>query len=278
MIQNHKLFLDTDCPMCKLYGICFVKLKWVDSHTLTSYQKTIHQYAEKVNANKARNEIALHNQTTGKTVYGIKAFIKIFSENNRLLKLLLSFAPLQWLLYKLYSFITYNRKVIYPAAINNTENSCSPDFNLRYRSLYLILIAFITGFILNKFTFNLYLSLNIPHTWWVEYLVCFGQIIWQGSIAHLITKNKSMNYLGNMSTVSLIGGILILPFLILNHFILLSPLIMLAYFGIIVTLMLIEHIRRCRLLNLSLWLTCSWVVYRFMVLAIIISFILIQIN
>jgi len=127
MIKNHKLFLDTDCPMCKLYGNCFVSLKWLDQHTLASYQNTITQYAEKLNVHKARNEIALHNESTGQTVYGIKAFIKILSENSWFFKWLLNFPLIQWILYKLYSFISYNRKVIYPAATNNATHSCIPS-------------------------------------------------------------------------------------------------------------------------------------------------------
>ncbi len=276
MIQNHKLFLDTDCPMCKVYGNCFVYLKWLDPKTLTSYQKTITQYDGKVDAHIARNEIALYNEQTGQTVYGIQAFTKILSANNRFFKWLLSFAPFQWLLRKFYFFITYNRKVIYPSAINQTANACVPDFNVRYRSLYIFMVALITGFILNQFTFNLYQALSLTHTWWLEYLVCFGQIVWQGSVAHFITKHKTIEYLGNMSTVSLIGGILIIPLLLVNQFFSFSAITLLAYFGIVVSMMLAEHIRRCKLLNISLWLTCSWVIYRMLVLMLILIFIFVK--
>lgn len=278
MIESHKLFLDTDCPMCKLYGNCFVNLKWIDRHTLTSYQNSITQYAETINVHKARNKIALHNEINGQTIYGIEAFIKIFSENNRFFNWVFNFTFIQWMLCKLYSFISYNRKVIYPVATENIANPCIPDFKLRHRNVYIIMVAFLTGLILNQFTFNLNKTLGIPHTWWLEYLVCFGQILWQGSVAYLITKNKTIEYLGNMSTVSLIGGILLVPFLIINQFFVFSPVMMLTYFGLIVGIILAEHIRRCKLLNLSLWMTCSWIIYRIIVLIIIVSVIIIQTN
>jgi len=270
MIKNHKLLIDQDCPMCNIYGKCFVGLKWIDKQSLSPYQLVSTEHAHKIDMHKARNEIAFFDEISERTHYGLQAFIKILSINNRLFNWILQFAPIQFLLNKLYKLISYNRKVIYPVAQIADKPSCTPDFNLTYRWLYILGVAICTGLILNQFIYPINQYFGSTHLWWREYIICFGQVIWQLIASYFITKNRSIEYLGNMSTVSLIGGILIIPLLIVLQFFNFSAPVMLLYFSGVVGLMLLEHIRRCRLLNLSLGLTFSWILYRMLVLAIIV--------
>lgn len=270
MIKNHKLLIDGDCPMCNIYGKCFVQFKWIDEQSLSPYQLISAEYAHKIDMEKARNEIAFFDETNGKTNYGIQAFIKILAANNGFFNWILRFSPIQFLLTKLYKLISYNRKVIYPVAQQTHKKSCTPDFNLTYRWLYIIGVAFFTGLVLNQFIHYINQYFGFTHLWWREYIICFGQVVWQLSASYLIIKNRTIEYLGNMSTVSLIGALLLIPLLGVLQIFNFSAWIMLFYFSLVVGVMLLEHIRRCRLLNLSLGLTFSWVLYRMLVLVIII--------
>lgn len=269
MLVENKLFIDRDCPMCSIYGNGFTKLGLIDDQTLCQYQNMESVYTEVIDIERAKDEIALHDTLTQTTTYGIDSLIKILGHNRVWLQKLLKFPLVYALLLRLYRFISYNRKVIYPTAPNKQGMACTPSVNLKYRWIYLIFTALFTGVILNQFAFHLNASVGLPHYWSREYLVCFGQIAWQLLAIQLIDKEKALEYLGNMSTVSLIGGLLLLPVLLINSFFPLGTLGLLGAFGLVVGVMFLEHIRRCYLLNVSLKMTASWILYRMVVLVFI---------
>lgn len=271
MLKKNKLLIDQDCPMCDIYGRCFRKMGWIDNETLTSYQTVEEEYAAKIDMNRARTEIALFDTQSHKTIYGINAMIAIVGHDFPMLQRLLNTTIIYTFLSYLYRFISYNRKAIIPAKPNPKLRNCNPDMNLKYRWTYIIFVAIFTGMILNQFAFQLNASLGMQHDWTRELYISFGQIFWQSIAIYFIRKDKTIEYLGNMSTVSMIGGILLIPVLIFHYFITMNIYTLLASFMVIVGIMFLEHVRRCQLLNISLWMTFSWVMYRTAVLVIIVA-------
>jgi hypothetical protein len=164
---------------------------------------------------------------------------------------------------KLYAFISYNRKVIIPAT-ETTNHALQPSFNLRYRIAYLLTTVIAAGFILTHYS-NL---LPFPGASYREYLVCGGQLLFQGLIIGACHSKKRWDYLGNMMTISFAGSLLLLPALALHA----SPPIATGWFLFVAALMLIEHIRRTRLLHLGSTLSITWVLYRLALLILIIRF------
>jgi len=244
MITNHKLLVDRDCPMCRAYGKAFVKFKLVDEKTM-------------------------HNTNTGQTKYGVDAFIRILAHNKPNFHRFLNLGLVYALLSLLYGFISYNRKIIYPVD-SNIACSCDPDLNTKYRVAYIGFVALLTGLILNTFSAHIDAYFGIAHSAWRELAICIGQVAWQGAAIYLIFRDKLWDYLGNMSTVSLIGGLLLLPVLLLNYYLVLHPLVLMGAFTLIVGLMLLEHIRRCKLLGVPTKLTLSWILFRCTVLVAIV--------
>ncbi len=273
MLQNHKLLIDKHCPMCKVYGKGFTQCGLVDADTVSYYQTVADTYAQHIDMERAKNEIALYETTTTQTTYGIDAMIKIVSNGNDAFRKFLHSSLVYPFLLRLYRFISYNRKVIYPTAPQVSERDCTPEVNVKYRWLYILMVAVFTGVVLNQFAFYVNTGFGFEHNWVREYIVCFGQIAWQLIAISFVSKDKVLDYLGNMSTVSMIGGLLLLPLLLVNQLVMLSPLVLLAYFVGVVGLMFLEHIRRCKLLGVSLNMTASWVTYRMIVLGIILMMI-----
>ena len=138
-----------------------------------------------------------------------------------------------------------------------------------YRWLYIIAVAIFTGVVVNRFSFYLNLQLGWEHNWTREFFISFGQILWQMTAIFFLHKEKTLEYLENMSTVSLIGGVLLLPILLLNMYVPFSLLGLVLSFGVIVSIMLFEHLRRCKLLEISFLMTVSWVLFRIVALGII---------
>lgn len=272
MLKNRKLLIDKDCPMCNLYGKCFIKIGLMEKNTVAPYQTVPDFYASQIDMHRAKNEIALFDTDTSKTLYGIDAMIEIVTHNNIFLKKILHSSFIYTFLLSLYRFISYNRKVIYPTAKVESLRDCTPDLSKKYRWFYIIFVAIFTAIILNRFALHLNTQLGWEHNWVREFYICFGQVAWQGIAISFFKKEKTLAYLGNMSTVSMIGGILLLPVLLINFYFPLSWLGLLIGFGGVVSIMLYEHIRRCKLLGISLGMTVSWVVFRMVVLGVILFF------
>jgi len=102
-----------------------------------------------------------------------------------------------------------------------------------------------------------------------EYLICGGQIFFQGLIVSLIAKEKKWDYLGNMMTISFAGSLLLGFVLLEAHWIGHQPIFYTAYFMLVAGLMFLEHIRRTKLLQLGWTLTITWALYRTAILLLI---------
>ncbi len=140
-----------------------------------------------------------------------------------------------------------------------------PGFKLKYRIAYLTVAWLITGYILSVYV-KLMTGALPQGTAWREYLICGGQVFFQGPIIH---KDKKWDYLGNMMTISLIGALLLLPGLLVAVWLRSDPVYYVVWFMGVAGIMLLLHIRRSRLLGIGWLLTFSWVLYRLMVLLLI---------
>lgn len=176
------------------------------------------------------------------------------------------FSPFVYLMRKFYAFISYNRKVIIPAAVK--ENTIQPAFKLHYRIAYLVLTWLITAYILTDYAHLLtgFVPLGSKYR---EYLICGGQLFFQGAIIVFYLKEKLWNYLGNMMTISFAGSLLLLPIIILAKSVSFLPLFFLLYFLMVAGLMFLEHIRRSKLLKLGWLMSITWALYRLIVLGLI---------
>lgn len=269
MLSNNKLLIDQNCPLCKVYGTCFTKTGLIDTKTVSYYQTVDSEIFHQIDADRAKSEVALIDTKTGDTVYGIDAFIKILAGNKRFLIWLFNGTFVHFLLAKLYRFISYNRHVITGSYSSSNGRNCVPAVHLGYRWLYLILAALFTGLMVNHFAVLLDQALGLQSVFWREYAICFGQIAWQFSWLSVVDSSKRLDYLGNMSTVSVMGGFLLLPLFALNAFVGLSAIGLITGFGFIVGWMFLQHLKRCKKLDLPLSVSISWILFRTLVLILI---------
>lgn len=271
MIRKHKLLIDQNCPMCQLYAKGFSKMALVDDATVCHYQTVNQEIMNQIDTERAKSEVALFNEETKQTVYGVDAFLTILQQENRILNQLFQFPPIHWVADKAYRFISYNRHVIAAVSQKAEERACVPKVHRGYRWLYIILGAVFTAVVLNQFSCLLaaQLGLNIPV--YQEWLLCFGQIAWQMIAIQIIRKQKQSDYLGNMTTVSILGALLLIPLLIFDGMGTLNALQLIIYFAMVVGYMFLLHLKRSKKLQLPLSISLSWIAYRIIFLIIIIS-------
>jgi hypothetical protein len=255
--------------MCNLYTKAFVKTAMLDSNGRETYQQMPESIKSYVDRKRAVNEIALVNRETGSVTYGVQSLFLVLAHRFPTLKHLFRLRFFAWIADKAYKFISYNRRVIVPAAANKQSGAHIPAFRKDYRVAYLIFAWLVTAFILHQYSLNL-LGLLPASTFVREMAACGGQIIWQLAAIQLFAKQRCWDYLGNMMTISLAGAILLgLISLVGILFSIQQPLFYFTAFGLVVFCMLLEHVRRTRILHLGWALTASWILYRVLLLMVI---------
>ena len=270
-LENQTLLYDQDCPLCNLYTSGFVKSGMLDKNGRKAYSQLSQEEQRFVDLKRAPNEIALVDNTSKTVIYGIDSLLKVIGFSFPWIEKLGAIQPIHFILTKLYSFVSYNRKVIIPGNVNEEDKlQCTPDFNYKYRFIFIGFALTLTSFILFGYS-NLIPNLpksNIAR----EIILAFGQIIFQSLFLLKFNKKTIINYAGNVMTVSLMGSLILVPILILNQFINLPGILVLGWFGITVFIMFAEHLRRVKVLKLPFYLSYTWILYRILALLLILNF------
>jgi predicted DCC family thiol-disulfide oxidoreductase YuxK len=269
-LKNHVVLFDAECPMCNMYTKAFVKTGMLDSNGRSAYQHVPESTCPVYDRQRAVNEIALVDLKSGEVTYGIKSLFKIIGNAWPVFAPLFTFKPFVWLMSKIYAFVSYNRRVIIPPTKGEGNFAYQPTFKKHYRIAYLLFTWFFTGFILTAYA-HLLAGLVPLGNAYREYMICGGQIIFQGLVICAFERKEAWTYLGNMMTISFAGSLLLLIPLAVSHWFKLGAEVYILCFMGVAGLMLLEHIRRTKLLNLGNTLTITWVTYRIIILVLILN-------
>ncbi len=269
MLSNHTLIYDNDCPLCVGYTSVFLQTKMLDQNGRKAFGNLTETDKDTIDTGKARNEIALVNTKTQEVTYGLDSLLTVIGHSIPWIRTIGQLRPAYFLLTKLYKFVSYNRKVIISKPINNDAISCIPDFNQTYRWLYIVFATVVSTLVLYAYSKLLPTIVN-PSNPLIEFLMCGGQIVFQGLIILLFVKDKILSYLGNMITVSLIGSLLLIPIILASVIAVPSTIFLIGYFLLVVMLMVLQHQERVRNLELPSYLTLTWILYRLLWIPILI--------
>lgn len=269
-LENQTLLYDEDCPLCSLYTTGFVKSGMLDENGRKSYCHLSAEEQNFIDLKRATNEIALVDNKTKTVTYGIDSLIKVLGFSFPVIEKIAITKPIHFILRKMYSFVSYNRKVIIPGNVSEENKlQCIPDFNYKYRFLFITFALTITSFVL--FVYSNLIPVLPKTTIFREVALAFGQIIFQSLFLFKFDKRTIMNYAGNLMTVSLMGSLILVPILILSKFTNLPEIVILGWFGLTVFIMFAEHFRRIKILKLPFYLSYTWILYRILALALILN-------
>lgn len=259
MIKNNKLLIDRECPLCRAYGKGFQNLNWIDENTVTYYQSCQNTYADSIDMERAKSEIAFFNPHSGETRYGIDALIDIIWEGK--LAPVLKFKPVYWIIKKLYRFVSFNRKVIAPSSSKADELICTPPIHLGYRMIYLAMSIIITTLTIHY----LYNSL-LPHKHPSSILIEFGTIVLpffaQSCMLQIFGQKGALEYLGHMATVALISSFLLLPAVLIYKWADLNEAFLLIAIILVAIISFIEVRDRTKIINQSRFLNYTWLIFQ----------------
>lgn len=268
-LANQTLLYDEDCPLCQAYTGAFVKTGMLDEKGRKPYAELNENELTFVDKEKAVNEIALIDRENKTVTYGVDSLLKVIGYSFPTIRKIGNIKPVKFLLEKLYSLVSYNRKVIVPGKTNNSELQCTPSFNYRYRFIYMLFATMVTAVTL--FYYSDLLPIVPKGNFSREVILVVGQLAFQAILLIKHDNKTILNYLGNVITVSLIGSLLLLPVLLVNSFVPLPEVIILVWFGATVLIMFTEHYRRVKTLQLPGYLCFTWIVYRLLALPLILN-------
>lgn len=270
-LENQTLLYDEDCPLCQAYTTGFIKTGMLDKNGKKPFSNLTDEEHTFIDFKRASNEIALVDNKNKTVLYGIDSLLKVIGNSFPWMEKVGNMVPIKYLLKKLYSFISYNRKVIIPnKKVSDAVLQCVPSFNYKYRIIYIVFALLVTALTLYNYS-KLIPDLPVGN-FSRELAIAFGQIVFQELFLLKLGSRTLLNYTGNLMTVSLAGSILLTPVLLLNQFIDIPEIIILAWFVLTVLLMFIEHFRRTKILELPKTLCYTWVIYRAIVLLAILNF------
>jgi predicted DCC family thiol-disulfide oxidoreductase YuxK len=270
-LNNHTLLYDEDCPMCNIYTSAFIKANMLDKNGRKPFITLSHEEQTYINLDRAKNEIALIDTKNKTVLYGIDSLLKVIGTSFPWIEKMGNWKPINYGLKKLYKFISYNRKVIAPSKINyENKQECVPDFNMKYRIFYILFATLFTAIVL--FEYAKLITLLPKANFGRELLLAIGQIGFQYLFIQKLSMQKQLNYIGNLVTISIMGSLFLFPILILNQILIINEYVLLGWFSLTVNLMILEHYRRIKILELPKKLTITWILYRVIALAIILIF------
>ncbi|GAA4077088.1 hypothetical protein GCM10022389_23680 [Flavobacterium cheonanense] len=244
-LANQTLLFDEDCPLCRVYTSGFIKAGMLDENGKKPYCQLSAEEQNFIDVKRASNEIALVDNENKTVIYGIDSLLKVIGFSFPWMEKIGNLKPIKYFLKKLYSFISYNRKVIIPSKIKQEiKLQCVPDFNYKYRILYILFAIATSSLLINKFNDNFVFSKTL--------LLTTVLLLIQNILILKFTKEIVLNYLGNFTTSILFGSLLLLPIIILKSFVNLPEITFQIYFYFIISITIIEIVRRIQIMKSNL--------------------------
>lgn len=250
--MNNKIIIyDDNCPLCAAYTSVFVKTGFIDREGRKDFSNISPELLAMIDVHKSVNEIPLVDIKNNKVWYGIDALLEILGQKYPYIKTIGKVQPINWLLKKLYNFISYNRRGIV-AASKKDGFDCAPDFNVRYRLLFLIVFLLfntwmlfpLQEYVLNKSVFDSnILKLQVLHFIFVSINVGIGASL---------NKRDGLEYLGQVNMIALLTMLCCVPAILFNKWITLpNGSFNSFYFGMLTVFVLHEYLRRMKYLQFT---------------------------
>jgi predicted DCC family thiol-disulfide oxidoreductase YuxK len=198
-LENKVIIYDDVCPLCKAYTNGFVQLGWLMPQNRLGFSQAPPELLARIDLDRARHEIPLHDRLTAETLYGKDALFFILGEALPLLKPLFRWRLFRAIVFGFYQLITYNRRIIAGSPKPQVGFDCAPDFNLFYRCLY-IMIAVAAG------TW-LFMTTKVDAT--NQHLYAFGILLALGIVRMFwfTSRERIVGYIGHLVTVLLVAAI-----------------------------------------------------------------------
>ena len=245
------LIYDDDCPLCVAYTSAFVKTGLLTREGRKSFTAVTPKLLHTINWQRSVNEIPLLDPTTKQVWYGIDALLEILGQKCALIKTIGRFTPVNWFLKKLYSFISYNRKVIVAVKTSPFKVDCTPSFNLFYRVLFLAIFLVVNTLMIIPVHQHLFTQLPGYSLSLTQLLILHAiMVAFNCTIALFLPQKTALEYLGQVNMLTLVTNLLLIPLVITDTFIQPGNWVNYGYLILVSIVIFLEYFRRMNYANM----------------------------
>ena len=218
-MKDKILVYDDNCPLCTWYSGLFVRYGFLKAEGRKPFSTLDDTLITKIDFDKSRNEIPLLDTATDKVFYGIDALLEILGQKIPFIKTIGNFAPLKWVLKRIYRLISYNRKIIVANKCGPGSIDCSPDTNYFYRFIFMALSLAFNTFMLFPFQHVIFTKLSYYHLDIYQLQAAhFAFVVVNCTLAFSFSKTRAYEYLGQVNMLALSVIFLLSPLMILHYF------------------------------------------------------------
>ena len=245
------LIYDDDCPLCAAYTSAFVRSGLLTTEGRKSFTAVSPELLHSINWQRSVNEIPLLNPATKQVWYGIDALLEILGQKCALIKTIGRVKPINWFLKKLYSFISYNRKVIVAVKTSPQKVDCTPSFNIFYRLLFLIIFLVVNTLLLLPVHQHLFTqlpgySLSLTRLLGLHAIM----VAFNCTLALCLPKRTAFEYLGQVNMLTVITHLLLIPLVITDAYIQPGNWVNYGYLILVSIVIFLEYFRRMNFANM----------------------------
>lgn len=198
-LSTKAILYDANCPLCNWYTGKFVAAGILPHDGRIAYDAESISYLP-AHPDRARHEIALLDKAGGATLYGIDSLFTLLQAAVPAFKPVFRIRGFRWSMKQLYSFISYNRRVI---AGQSAEGGCAPDFHKGWR-LAFVTFSFLFA-LLGYYAFGSQLS-DSPGSGllWMAIAGIGWSLHFAWGLAHLGPKH---GYAGQLGIIQIFSGL-----------------------------------------------------------------------
>ena len=218
-MKNNKIIIyDDSCPLCAAYTKGFVSAGMIEKENRKNFTSIDPALLSLLDIKRCPNEIPVIDNDTKQVFYGIDAITEILQTKIPFAKKIVQLPFIKWPLTKLYKLISYNRRVIVASKAVPGNFDCTPDFNYKYRFVFLIMFLVFNTMIL--FPIHHYILENSFSSISTKQLLVahFSLVALNMSIACCVNRKTAFEYLGQVNMLALTTILVTLPLLLLNKF------------------------------------------------------------
>ena len=201
---DYTIIYDDQCPMCIWYTGKFVEMGTLKPENRVGFGEAPSELIDKVIFEKATRGIPLIDNKNQEVTYGFDSMLKLIAARFPKLSAVLRFPLTRWIFSPLYSWISYNRRVIAGAKSKPGNFDSKPPLHLAYRTAYLLFC--LCGILLPAIPiFKAFTAENKDYTILFPVLMCFSGFGLHALLLFVFGDDQKAELLGHLFTANFIG-------------------------------------------------------------------------
>ncbi|OEJ99721.1 DCC1-like thiol-disulfide oxidoreductase family protein [Roseivirga misakiensis] len=262
ILKDKWIIYDGNCGLCLRSKRLLVSMGWFPEKKFLDYHHLKDDLKRIINSARFRYEMALVDEKTRETKYGLEGIISVFAEKTPALAKLKTTGKLFKVLESLYHTISYNRYFLFPDS-SVIKCACEPPFKAEtYRSWLILSIVFssIISYLFGWSVAPIFEGESMDFALKTLFLVGIGWVIQLGLTLVMLDRQTYLDYSRHLCLIMVVGVMVLIPSIIISLFLHIEAVKWMPLMSIAISsaVMLRMHTRRVRVMRLTQWWTFSW--------------------